>query len=79
MPNIMVSDQFYVHACRHQFSCWAILIGTDDSVVNEHSTLTELGTDGSFKECRPWPVALGDRSKANWMIRVVGTAMVAEQ
>jgi len=76
VPDLSVDDKFYVHVFTGTARLEGIHIGADDSIANLHSGIsyryegvTRLGT--SF-----WPFPknmwFGDRSKVNWMIRVVG-------
>jgi len=79
VPNIEVSDKFYVHIYTDS-PYPGLQIGADDSVINEHSEFT--ARDGGITRIvDPWPCErdwgwFGDKSKVNWMIRVMGTAMV---
>lgn len=79
MPEIEVTDKFYVHVFTDTCRLEGIHIGADDSVVNEHSDMT-VKVDETFKILAQWPywadLWFGDKSKVNWMIRVVGTAML---
>ncbi len=77
VPDIEVNGKFYVHFDRGL--SW-IHIGADDSVANEYCTGTDRRPDGTFKRWDSWPYGVGDKkSKMNWMIRVVGTAMIPEE
>ena len=82
VPDIEVTDKFYAHI--YTDSPWPGLhIGADDSVVNEHSDTTIRTAEGVASILARWPYMytlwFSDKSKVNWMIRVVGTAMVPEQ
>ena len=80
IPDIQVTDKFYVHVYTGTGIGEGIHMGADDSVTNEHSNVTirEGDTD---KQLDSWPylpsVWFGDKSKVNWMIRVVGTTEVS--
>lgn len=80
VPNIRVTDKFYVHIYTGTGRGQGIHIGADDSVVNEHSDLAIRTAEGVTKIRSDWPYPSGfwwsDKSKVNWMIRVVGTAML---
>jgi hypothetical protein len=80
-PNVEVSDKFYIHIYPKLQSTfwWGILIGTDDSIPNEHSTFSDLKISDDAREPSSWPYETVDKSKANWMIRVVGTTKTAGQ
>ena len=82
VPDIEVTDKFYAHI--YTDSPWPGLhIGADDSVVNEHSDTTIRTAEGVASILARWPymatVWFGDKSKVNWMIRVVGMIMVREE
>jgi hypothetical protein len=81
IPDVEVTDKFYVHVYTGTGRMEGIHIGADDSGVNEHSDMTRK-LDGTFKISTEWPyragVWFGDKSKVNWMIRVVGTAMLPQ-
>jgi hypothetical protein len=84
VPNIEVSDRFYVDIWRGPNLTGGIHLGVDESVKNEHSTVT-VRPAGVTKEVESWkqeyfcPCWFNDKSRANWMIRVVGTVMVPEE
>ncbi|MBL7125286.1 MAG: hypothetical protein ISS51_04245 [Dehalococcoidales bacterium] len=77
VPDIEVSDKFYVHVYTGTGGWAGIHLGADDSVVNEHSELTIRTAEGISKIRADWPFQpedwAGDKSKVNFMIRVVGT------
>ena len=82
IPDIEVTDKFYVHVYTGTGRLQGIHVGADDSVVNEHSDVTVRTAGGTTRILAQWPYLrtlwFGDKSKVNWMIRVVGTVMVAE-
>ena len=75
IPDIEVTDKFYIHVFTDTGRNEGIHIGADDSVINKHSSVT-VKDDGSYKIVATWPYPtskwIGDKSKVNWMIRVVG-------
>ena len=73
LPNIVVSDKFYVHIYRQPTAPWSILVASDDSIPNEHSTFTDTQTARES-----WPYETPPKTKVNWMIRVVGTGIFSE-
>ena len=83
VPNVEVNDRFYAHI--YTDSPWPGLhIGADDSITNEHSNTTIRTTEGVTRILELWPYRrdwgwFGDKSKVNWMIRVVGTIMVPQE
>ncbi|MBL7208997.1 MAG: hypothetical protein ISS52_02755 [Dehalococcoidia bacterium] len=90
VPGIEVMDTFYVHIwrgiCKGRTSPDGLLICVDDTPVNEHSQATIRTHEGTNTILDYWPYSrshpnewFGDKSKVNWMIRVVGTIMVPEE
>jgi M6 family metalloprotease-like protein len=80
VPDIQVNDKFYICVFTKSTS-GAISVGVDDGPLNEHSDLAFRDTSGNILILTPWPTSqewYGDRSKVNWMIRVVGTADLPE-
>ncbi|UCH50898.1 MAG: hypothetical protein JSV54_07790 [Chloroflexota bacterium] len=85
VPDIQVSGKFYVYVWTDAPVFHGIHIGADNSVVNVHSTAV-VPSNGLYKEAEPWPLICPnpthwwhDKSKVNWMIRVVGTTMALEE
>ena len=76
VPSVKVTDKFYVHVYTGTGRMMGIHLGADDSVVNKHSGLTFRTEDGTIKISTRWPYPtdlwFGDKSKVNWMIRVIG-------
>jgi len=81
IPDIEVVGLFYVHIYTDS-PYPGLHIGADDSAVNEHSNVTVRKAGGTIQILNQWPYMptlwFGDKSKVNWMIRVIGTAMVPE-
>lgn len=90
IPNIEVTDKFYVYVFTASGGGQGIYIGADDSVANTHSeittgkTISELTTSAKAQAFSPieWifykNTWFGDQSKVNWMIRIVGIGTVPE-
>ncbi len=84
VPDVQVTDKFYVHVFTGTGRNGGIHIGVDDSVVNEHSGTT-IKKSGLYYINTEWPFKIGswidDKSKANWMIRAAGsgTAPTSQQ
>jgi len=84
LPNTVVSDMFYIHVWKGPETMGGIHLGVDDNVKNEHSSIA-VRAGGVTKEVESWGQPYlctcwsGDKSKTNWMIRVVGTTMVPEE
>lgn len=82
VPDIEVVGKFYVHMYTDS-PYPGLHIGADDSIVNEHSDVTVRKAGGTIQILEQWPYMrtlwFGDKSKVNWMIRVVGTVMVLQE
>jgi hypothetical protein len=80
IPDIEVTDKFYVHVYTGTGIGEGIHMGADDSIVNEHSETTIRTAEGTDHVLVDWPYTptlwFGDKSKVNWMIRVVGMGMM---
>jgi hypothetical protein len=78
VPDVEVTDKFYVHLYTDS-PFPGLHIGADDSIPNEHSDVT-IQKGSNSKILDEWPYApslwFGDKNKVNWMIRVVGTAIL---
>lgn len=81
VPGIVVSGPFYVHIHSEDGRWGEFRMGADDSVINSHSDLTvnDGNTDIILKDWPYWKkdasgndLWYGDKTKVNWMIRVVG-------
>jgi|GEM_PF-241420 len=75
VPDIEVTDRFYAHI--YTDSPWPGLhIGADDSVINKHSDTTIRTAEKVVQISDVWPYSrsqwFGNKSKVNWMIRIVG-------
>jgi hypothetical protein len=76
IPDIGVTDDFFIHVHTGTSPFHGIHIGTDLSSLNEHSDVTIRKPDGTSNISTQWPWPggpLGDKSKVNWMIRVNGS------
>ena len=81
VPDVIVTSPFYVHIHSDDGRWGEFRMGADDSAVNSHSELTVR--DGSVdivldgwpywrKDSAGHDLWYGDKSKVNWMVRVVG-------
>jgi hypothetical protein len=80
VPDTKVNDKFYVHIYTES-PRYGLHIGADDSVVNKHSDVTIRNQSGEVSILAAWPYGGfwgEDKEKINWMIRVVGTAIVEQ-
>ncbi len=81
VPDVVVTDHFYVQIHSDDGRWGEFRMGADDSVVNSHSELT-VRDGGSDQILEAWPywkkdssghdLWYGDKTKVNWMIRVAG-------
>jgi hypothetical protein len=81
VPEIVMTGLFFVHVHSDDGRWGEFRMGADDSLVNTHSELTvrDSGTDRILEAWPYWKkdasghdLWYGDKSKVNWMIRVVG-------
>ncbi|MFC2018868.1 hypothetical protein ACFLU4_02785 [Chloroflexota bacterium] len=67
---------FSIHLYKGTGKEQGVHLGADNSVTNEHSTLTFLTEERTSQIRDGWPYQLdpwfSDKSNVNWMIRVVG-------
>ncbi len=82
VPDIKVSDQFYIHVYTASLRDIGIAVGVDNKIVNEHSWLTIRDSEGitsviDMKSDMPFRGEWVEKNKdrINWMIRVIGTYM----
>ena len=82
VPGINVNGKFYIYLYTSTGEHKGIHVGVDDTVFNDHSQLAQgkppyLGiiAPGNIYRASIW---YADTTKVNWMIRVTGTALVAE-
>jgi hypothetical protein len=82
VPDVVMTGLFYVHVHSEDGRWGEFRMGADDTAVNSHSELTVR--DGNIDRIlEAWPywrkdaaghdLWYGDKTKVNWMIRVVGT------
>jgi hypothetical protein len=83
VPEIKTAGEFYVHVYAGLDTGQGFRMGADNSVTNTHSDVTIRDSAGADSIPESWPYALskwyGDKSKVNWMVRVIGKAMVPEE
>jgi hypothetical protein len=82
IPGITVNGKFYIYLYTSTGEHKGIHVGVDDTVFNEHSQLAQgkppyIGILAPGNLYRP-TIWYADTTKVNWMIRVAGTALVAE-
>jgi hypothetical protein len=82
VPNIKVEGGFYIHIYTGIPAGQGFRMGADDSVVNTHSDITIRGDNGADNLAPDWPYTpvywYGDKNRVNWMVTVLGNAMVPQ-
>jgi len=75
VPNLSVSDDFYVEVTTYSAAKTMLNIDYDSSTPNEHS---DMSLNGKIIPWEPWTYEGVERTreKVNWMIRVKGTILV---
>jgi len=83
IPDVKVEGNFYIHIYTGSPAGQGFRMGADDNVINTHSDVTVRGDNGVDKLAPKWPYSVaswyGDKSRVNWMVRVVGNAMVPQE
>ncbi len=83
IPDIKVDGDFYVHIYTGIPSGHEFRMGAANTGTNTHSDVTVRGDDGIDSFAPNWPYSVapwfGDKSRVNWMVRVVGNAMVPQE
>ncbi|RPJ62596.1 MAG: hypothetical protein EHM12_04265 [Dehalococcoidia bacterium] len=82
VPGITMNGKFYIYLYTSTGQHKGVHVGVDDSVFNEHSQLAQgkppyIGVIAPGNLYTP-SIWYADTTKVNWMIRVEGTALVAE-
>jgi hypothetical protein len=81
VPEIKMTEKFYVFIDSRS-GAGALKVGADDSVVNTHSDLAYNSGYSGIQLSNAWISRASDtywyedKSKVNWMIRVIGIADV---
>jgi hypothetical protein len=83
IPDVKVEGNFYVHIYTGVPTGQGFRMGAEDKAVNTHSNITVRGDNGADNLALNWPYAAtywyGDKSRVNWLVRVLGKAMVSQQ
>jgi hypothetical protein len=83
IPDVKVEDNFYVHIYTGIPTGQGFRMGAEGTTVNTHSNVTVRGDDGVDNFAPNWPYSaapwFGDKSRVNWMVRVIGNAMVPQE
>jgi hypothetical protein len=83
IPDVNVDGNFYIHVYTGTTTGQGFRMGADDNGQNTHSDVTVRNPEGvdNFVPTWPYPKArwFGDKSRVNWMVRVLGTSWITEQ
>jgi len=83
IPDVAVEGDFYIHIYTGIPEGQGFRMGVASNVVNGHSDVTVRGDNGADNFAPAWPYStapwFGDKSRVNWMVRVLGKAMVQQQ
>jgi len=82
IPDIEVEGNFYIHVYTGSPTGQGFRMGAGSSAINTHSDVTVRDADGIDNIAPKWPYVpvywYGDKSRVNWMVRVIGNAMVSQ-
>jgi len=83
MPDVQVEGNFYVHIYTGNPTGQGFRMGAGGKMANTHSDVTVRGDNGIDNLAPDWPYSpapwFGDKSRVNWMVRVIGKAMVPQE
>lgn len=82
IPYVKVKGNFYIHIYTGPNTGQGFRIGAEDSTTNTSCDLTVRGNDGKDSILNTWPYIssrwYGNKAAVNWMVRVIGDAMLPE-
>ena len=82
IPNVKVEGNFYIHIYTGIATGQGFRMGAEDIGENTHSDVTIRGDNGADSLATSWPYSIaswyGAKSSVNWMVRVMGNAMVPQ-
>ena len=82
IPNVKVEGDFYVHIYTGIPAGQGFRMGAASNVINTRSDVTVRDDNGVDNLAPKWPYSVapwfGDKSRVNWMVRVVGNAMIPQ-
>jgi len=83
IPDVAADGDFYVHIYTGIPEGQGFRMGVASNAVNSHSDVTARGDNGVDNFAPGWPYSnapwYGDKSRVNWMVRVLGKAMVQQK
>jgi hypothetical protein len=82
IPDVKVEGNFYIHIYTGVPTGQGFRMGAGSSVINTHSDVTVRDAGGIDIMAPSWPYMpvywYGDKSRVNWMVRVIGNAMISQ-
>jgi len=82
IPDVKVEGNFCIHIYTGSPTGQGFRMGALD-MVNTHSDVTVRGDNGVDSLAPNWPYMpvywYGDKSRVNWMVRVIGNAMISQE
>lgn len=83
IPDVEVEGNFYIHIYTGIPAGQGFRMGAEGTTINTHSDVTVRGDNGVDNLAPNWPYStapwFGDKNRVNWMVRVVGNAMVPQE
>ena len=83
IPDVKVEGNFYIHIYTGIPTGQGFRMGASSNVINTRSDVTVRDDNGVDNLAPKWPYSVapwfGDKSRVNWMVRVVGNAMVQQE
>ena len=83
IPNVKVDSTFYIHVYTGSATGQGFRMGAYDNGANAHSDVTVRDNNGLDSLATSWPYSIaywyGHKDNVNWMVRVVGNAMVPQE
>jgi hypothetical protein len=83
IPNVTVGGNFYIHIYTGIPSGQGFRMGAESNVKNAHSDVTVRDDSGADSISATWPYSIAywycDKDSVNWMVRVVGNAIVPQE
>jgi hypothetical protein len=82
IPDVKVEGNFYIHIYTGSPTGQGFRMGAGSATINNHSDVTVRDANGIDTMALKWPYMpvywYGDQSRVNWMVRVIGNAMVSQ-
>jgi hypothetical protein len=82
IPDVKVEGNFYIHIYTGVPTGQGFRMGAGSATINNHSDVTVRDANSIDTIALKWPYMpvywYGDQSRVNWMVRVIGNAMVSQ-